>query len=153
MRPLVLALVLLAGCNHHDAKRRTWPEKPAPFTVVTDPHELQGEATAQITSIVNAFHRDVAPVTRSLEFVGTPGWRYCGEVHTVGCNPTLSRIEFATSAGERGYEWPLYFLVNWVVAHDLFHAHAPELGLGKDRDPSHEDPRWTEWNLWRDRQF
>lgn len=147
--PSILGLLVLAlvahGCSDHQRQRRH-ATPPAPWTLTTDPVSAYDEAHQEIERVVDAFSRDWVRVDRPLVFVGTPGDRLCGPVLTVGCNPSPSRIEFATS-DSAGHS--LRYLVRWVVAHDLFHAFGAELGLGPGRDPTHADPRWSgEWDGW-----
>ena len=143
---VIFSLLLLTGCGN--------PKKPPPVRPPPVPWSLIVEAgisyeivNSIVSVVINRFDRIWHPVDIPVRLISNwgqdDGWRYCGTVWTVGCNPEPDLIEFS----------PHY--VVWVVSHDLFHVFAEKLknpfhNNPYPRDPFHEDPRWVEWNRWRD---
>lgn len=134
---LLLTLVLVAACGPATGKVHALPEQPVPWTLTVDPPSRYDEVAAIVSRNVLAFHVEQCPVTKPVHFVATPGWRFCGPVWTVGCNPAPDVIELDP-------DWAAY-----VVRHDLFHVFAEEVGNPyPGRDPGHQDPRWPAWDAW-----
>ena len=146
MRALLMSLLLLLSCGPSTGGTVLTPvvlsDDLAPWTLTVDPPSRYDEVAAVVSRVVFAFHTDQQPVNVSVRFVATPGRRFCGEVYTVGCNPEPDLVEFDP-------DWAAY-----VVGHDLFHVFAEEFeNPYPGRDPFHKDPRWTEWDQWRDGQL
>jgi len=135
-----------AGCG---SSRRPPPvtNGPARWSLTVEAGIDHDEIAPVVSTIVTRFHEEWHPVNIPLRFVANwgeaDGWRFCGPVWTVGCNSEPDLTEFSP-------DW-----VVWVVAHDLFHIFAeglqnPYHGNPYPRDVYHEDPRWGQWDQWRD---
>ena len=147
---IVFATIISLACQScNDHKRKTTLptpityENPGDWSLSVEPTSDYDRSALLIEEIVLAFHDKWTPVSIPIRFVGTLGPRYCGTIYTVGCNPEPDLIEFDVN-------W-----VVWVIAHDIFHVFAKDLknpyhNNPHPRDPFHQDPRWDEWNNWRD---
>jgi len=148
---LLLFACLFTGCKSNKKRPFIQPEPTienpaniAKWTLTVKPEDRHDEVQALIAKVVLAFHSEWTTVDIPVRFVATPGWRYCGDVWTVGCNPKPDLIELA----------PDYTV--WVVAHDLFHVFSEALenkyhNNPYPRDPLHQSPQWPVWNAWRDK--
>lgn len=145
MRNAIIILILglvFQGCGPSKKSVVIFTDQPAPWTLTVTPHNRHDEIAAIVSRLTSAFHKDHVPVTRSIAYKASPGWRWCGNIYTVGCNPTPHTVEMDV-------DWAAY-----VVGHEFFHVFSYELGnFHAGRDPHHLDPRWPEWEAWRDKQL